>query len=94
MCYYHILLSEHDVIFAENVASESLFLGPMALKGISRKDRKEISDLFPGISNKFGSGLADHMRLARPTIPQKMLKNRGIPGLSGARTQTVLKFAS
>ena len=72
--YYHLLLSEHDIIFADGLASESLFLGRMALNGIDRADRAEIDVLFPGVLGQVGSGARAGLELARPEIPRKLLR--------------------
>lgn len=45
--YFHLLFDRHEVIFAEDSPTESLFLGPEALKSLSPEDRAEISALFP-----------------------------------------------
>lgn len=48
--YFHILLDDHQVIFANGVPAESLFIGQEALKAISTQARKEILSLFPELS--------------------------------------------
>ncbi len=36
--WFHLALETHDFILAENCAAESLFLGPMFLQGLTRRD--------------------------------------------------------
>ncbi|WP_299417045.1 Hint domain-containing protein [uncultured Sulfitobacter sp.] len=48
--YIHILFDAHQIIFAENVPSESFFPGKMALKMIGHAQLKEVTDLFPELS--------------------------------------------
>lgn len=45
--YFHILLEDHQVIYANGAPSESLFLGAEALKSLRREAREEIAALFP-----------------------------------------------
>lgn len=47
--YIHLMFESHQVIFAENVPSESFFPGPMALKAMQRHDRKAFSKVLPGL---------------------------------------------
>ncbi|RMC38077.1 hemolysin [Paracoccus alkanivorans] len=45
--YWHILFDRHEIIFAEETPTESLFIGPEALKSVPADSRKEIEALFP-----------------------------------------------
>jgi hypothetical protein len=49
--YFHLLCKRHEVIFAEGAPAESLFAGPEALNAVQPSGRKQILDLFPGISD-------------------------------------------
>ncbi|MDB6179598.1 Hint domain-containing protein [Paracoccus sp. Z330] len=49
--YWHMLLDQHEVVFADGAPAESLFTGPEALKGLSAAARQEIQTLFPEISS-------------------------------------------
>lgn len=49
--YFHILFDRHEIIYAENAPSESLFTGPQALKAVGPEAIQEISGLFPEILN-------------------------------------------
>lgn len=59
--YFHILLAQHQVIFAEGAPTESLYTGPEALKSLHSEAREEILTLFPE--------LADRDNLPETTLP-------------------------
>jgi hypothetical protein len=48
--YWHMLFDGHEIVYSNGAATESLFTGPEALKGISAESRKEIIALFPEIA--------------------------------------------
>ncbi|MEE9454435.1 MAG: Hint domain-containing protein [Paracoccaceae bacterium] len=50
--YFHLLFDRHEIIFANDSPSESLFTGPVALKSMSPESRKEILTLFPELAHK------------------------------------------
>lgn len=60
--YYHLLLKQHDVIYAEGALMESFFPGPEALVALTDQDRKAIAGFFPEI--RFGK--APLLRLPQP----------------------------
>ncbi|MCX8507566.1 MAG: Hint domain-containing protein [Rhodobacteraceae bacterium] len=45
--YWHLLFDRHEIVFVEGVEAESLLLGPMALRALPARTRKEICALFP-----------------------------------------------
>ncbi len=45
------MFESHQVIFAENVASESFFPGPMALKTMQPQDRAAFFTVMPALGN-------------------------------------------
>lgn len=47
--YFHLLLDEHDVIYAEGAPTESLLLRAEALKALSDEVLEEIRTLFPEV---------------------------------------------
>ncbi|WP_254444941.1 Hint domain-containing protein [Ruegeria arenilitoris] len=51
VCYFHLLFDTHQVIFANDTPSESLFAGPQALKSIPEAARAEILALFPELGD-------------------------------------------
>ena len=48
--YFHLLFDRHQVIFAENAPTESLFTGVEALKSVGPEARREIFDIFPELA--------------------------------------------
>lgn len=49
--YFHLMFDQHEIIFAEDAPTESLYAGTEALKAVSVKAREEILTLFPEFSN-------------------------------------------
>jgi Ca2+-binding RTX toxin-like protein len=45
--YFHLLLDQHEIVFANGVPSESLYLGQQAQKSLSAAGQEEILALFP-----------------------------------------------
>jgi hypothetical protein len=62
--YFHMLFDQHEIVFSNGAATESLFTGPEALKAISEDARAEILELFPDIATQTALLPARH-------IPQK-----------------------
>jgi hypothetical protein len=50
--YFHLLFDKHEVIFAEDTPTESLYTGPEALKALSSEAREEILTLFPELADR------------------------------------------
>ncbi|UWR02112.1 Hint domain-containing protein [Ruegeria conchae] len=48
--YFHLLFDRHQVIFAENTPTESLYTGREALKSLSVAARREIFEIFPELA--------------------------------------------
>ena len=46
--YYHVLLDNHEVIFANGAPTESLLVGVQAMRAMSDDQREEIESLLPG----------------------------------------------
>jgi hypothetical protein len=44
--YFHLVFSRHEIIFANDTPTESMFAGRMALQAVPRKCRAEIEDIF------------------------------------------------
>lgn len=59
--YHHLLFETHEVIFAEDAPSESLFTGEEALKTLVPEAREEILSLFPEIGEMVESTPARHI---------------------------------
>ena len=49
--YFHLLFDCHQVIFAEDAPTESLFTGAEALKSLGREAQREIFEIFPELIN-------------------------------------------
>ena len=50
--YVHLLMSRHELVYAEGVPSESLYPGPFALQGMERDAIREIRAEFPDLSTE------------------------------------------
>lgn len=48
--YFHLLFDQHQVIYSNGAATESLFVGPMARAGIGKAAQQEIDAIFPELS--------------------------------------------
>lgn len=79
--YIHLMFDEHEVIFAENVASESFYPGPMALSMMDPAERAEMMLIFPDIAGD--TRLYNAMTAYGPTA-RSMLKRKEIPMDAGA----------
>lgn len=49
--YVHLMFDAHQLIFAENIPSESFYPGPMALKMMKASARKEVFAILPELMN-------------------------------------------
>lgn len=65
--YYHVLLDQHDLIQANGLWSESLFLGSECMKMLSPRNRSKILDAFPDL----GGDLAGYGPTARQQVKFK-----------------------
>ncbi|MDU8927166.1 Hint domain-containing protein [Alisedimentitalea sp. MJ-SS2] len=54
--YWHFLLDDHQIVFAEACPSESLFPGQQALKSVPDQERDEIVTLFPELAENDAPG--------------------------------------
>jgi len=50
--FFHLLFDHHEIVYANGLPSESLYLGPQALKPISAGARNEVVALFPEILDR------------------------------------------
>ena len=48
--YVHLMFEQHQIIFAENVPSESFYPGPMALEMMDATARNEVFAMLPGLT--------------------------------------------
>lgn len=49
--YFHLILDRHEILFANNAPTESLFLGPEAIASLEPGARAELAALFPELLN-------------------------------------------
>ncbi len=49
--YVHLMTEQHEVIFAEGIATETFWPGPEAVRGLSTEGRRELFELFPGLTS-------------------------------------------
>ena len=59
--YVHLMTEQHEVVFAEGVATETFWPGPEAVLGLSRADKRELFALFPELVAVHGL-VGDHGR--------------------------------
>lgn len=85
--YFHLLFEGHEVIFAENAPTESLFIGPEVRRGLTKDAAREMNRLFPGCV------LSAAYRPAARHIPTSMKQRRLVERLS-RNNKTVLKDIS
>lgn len=55
--YVHLLFDRHQIVFAEGAASESLLLGPQALRMLPPECRQEIAAIFPDAALRWPLGV-------------------------------------
>ncbi|SFA54555.1 Hint domain-containing protein [Paracoccus halophilus] len=48
--YFHFLLDQHEVVYAEGAESETLYTGPESLKSLDPDARREVLALFPQLA--------------------------------------------
>ena len=56
--YFHMLFDQHEVVFANGAATESLFTGPDALESLSKDAKDEIFAIFPQLRKQSAFDLA------------------------------------
>ena len=62
---YHIMFDQHEIVWSNGTATESLFTGPEALKTVSKSALAELKSLFPQIFE------TDYEPAAARPIPNK-----------------------
>ncbi len=68
--YYHILLDQHEIVYANGAEAETLFTGPEALQSVNREAREEILKIFPEFTENMISPPS-----VRPIAEGKALNN-------------------
>jgi hypothetical protein len=63
--YYHFLLDQHEIVFANGVPCESFYPNTMAMQALDRSSRDEVISLFPELR---------HMHRQAPDAARKILR--------------------
>jgi len=74
--YIHLMFEAHQIIFAENIPSESFYPGPMALRMMGQAARTEVLALFPGHTDMSLSNavVCAYGHTARDFLPKRDLR--------------------
>ncbi len=68
--YFHLLFDRHQIIFAEDAPTESLFTGPEALRSVGAAARTEILSIFPELAQP------EHLPDLARFVPKKRQQSR------------------
>lgn len=98
--YVHLMFDDHQVIFAENVPSESFYPGPMALDQMSKSHRAAFSKVLPAL----GTGCVSREEVAKVYGPtarvflkkKQVLNQHGLParGKGKAPSRLILQASA
>ena len=98
--YVHLMFDDHQVIFAENVPSESFYPGPMALTQMSKPHRAAFSKVLPAL----GTGRVSREEVAKVYGPtarvflkkKQVLNQHGLParGKGKAPSRLILQASA
>ena len=50
--YVHLMFEAHQIIFAEDIPSESFYPGPMSMRALDKEAAAEFATLFPALYGK------------------------------------------
>lgn len=84
--YYHLVFDQHEIIYAEGAATESLYTGAEALRAVPSEAREELLMMFPELRDQ--TGMNEPARM----IPARKQQNR-LVGRLAKNDQTVLHRA-
>ncbi|ATG36952.1 Hemolysin-type calcium-binding protein repeat protein (2 copies)/Hint domain protein [Phaeobacter piscinae] len=79
--YVHLMTEQHEVIFAEGIATETFWPGPEAIRGLSVDDLRELLTLFPELATVHGLSGEPGRRQVRKTygdLARRSLRRRDI----------------
>ncbi|UWR91897.1 Hint domain-containing protein [Phaeobacter inhibens] len=79
--YVHLMTEQHEVIFAEGIATETFWPGPEAIRGLSADDLRELLTLFPELATVHGLSGEPGRRQVRKTygdLARRSLRRRDI----------------
>ncbi|MFV1441154.1 MULTISPECIES: Hint domain-containing protein [unclassified Phaeobacter] len=85
--YVHLMTEQHEVIFAEGIATETFWPGPEAIRGLSVDDMRELLTLFPDLAAVHGlTGEPGRSRVrgAYGDLARRSLRRRDIGHLHAA----------
>ncbi len=71
--YIHLMFDAHEIIFAEGVAAESFYPGPMAFEMLGRKTRHLFKREFPDLSTRSLDVVKAYGPMARTMLDKKTL---------------------
>jgi len=77
--YFHLLFEEHQVVFANGMACESLYPGPQGYGALSPAARAELATLFPDLGRvdvRFAYGQTARSYAKRRDLPQHLQQLR------------------
>ncbi|WP_299684140.1 Hint domain-containing protein [uncultured Tateyamaria sp.] len=72
--YFHVLFDRHEVIYAEDAPTESLYAGPGALRTLSPAEIEEVQSIFPDLIEK--KHLPDPARLMPSGVKRRNMMAR------------------
>ncbi|MGJ8609831.1 MAG: Hint domain-containing protein [Octadecabacter sp.] len=72
--YVHVLLQDHNILFANGAPAESMYAGEEALRSLSPDARKEIFTLFPEFNNAQDPAPLAHKCVRRNADVQALLQ--------------------
>ncbi len=84
--YYHLVFDQHEIIYAEGAATESLYTGTEALRSVPSEAREELLLMFPELREQSG------MNVPARKIPERKQQNR-LVGRLAKNEQTGLSRA-
>lgn len=73
--YFHLLFEKHEIIFGNNVLSESFFPGRQAMKSFDAETHEEVLRLMPTIDQFQGYGYGPTARTVLRTYESRVLLN-------------------
>ncbi len=76
--YVHILFDEHQVVYAEGLATESFLPGPQTTKSFEREIVDEICAIFPELDPDTGAGCSTSARPALKGYEARLLLSREV----------------
>lgn len=77
LIWHHLLFDRHEVIFAEGIAVESLYLGPRMAATLDGAAREEVAALFPDLPRLIAGERALCPAPARPILRRSDLRAMG-----------------